>query len=526
MSIQLCPAQQIAFDALLKNLPLGSVFDLHGNTGSGKSTVLRRLHQQLGGAFLPIQDFIDELHGQHPFAIEEAFDRLMMKTIQANNVVIVDDFHLLSQVAMQGRNYPRQGLLCLPLLKLCTYATKAKKHLIFSSGDCYYGVSYSYHQTLQFKIKEFQLEDYTFLCHQYLDATIASRLDYNKIHRFAARLNAYQLRNACIQLLEIENLDTDKFIDYLRSCQLVSNVNLGEVQPVNLSDLKGLDDILKSLEANLIVPLEHDELAKELDLKPKRGVLLAGPPGTGKTTIGRALAHRLKSKFFLIDGTFISGTGDFYNAVHCVFEAAKQNAPAIVFIDDSDVIFESGSETGLYRYLLTLLDGLESETAGRVCVMMTAMNISNIPPALVRSGRIELWLETRLPDEAARSEILTSHLNQLPEVLASADVVQLVPATEGFTGADLKRLIEDGKNLYAYDRVQGVTLKSATEYFLAAVELVVSNKERYAEAEANSRQQVFAHSSKDREAAAIYQALIQQSFMNSSKEHYFIESDG
>jgi SpoVK/Ycf46/Vps4 family AAA+-type ATPase len=281
----------------------------------------------------------------------------------------------------------------------------------------------------------------------------------------------------------------------LRSRQLSSNVDLGEVQAVDLADLKGLDQILQSLEVNLILPLEQDQLAQELNLKPKRGVLLAGPPGTGKTTIGRALAHRLKSKFFLIDGTFIAGTGDFYNKIHQVMEAAKQNAPAIVFIDDSDVIFEGGDEHGLYRYLLTLLDGLESETAGRVCIMMTAMNLSNIPPALVRSGRIELWLETSLPDEAARSEILGSHLSQLPEALANAEVAQLVPVTEGMTGADLKRLIEDGKNLYAYDLVRANSLKPATEYFLAAVETVMSNKERYAAAEAQSRQQATQRSS-------------------------------
>ena len=64
-----------------------------------------------------------------------------------------------------------------------------------------------------------------------------------------------------------------------------------------------------------------------------------GPPGTGKTTIGRALAHRLKGKFFLIDGTIIAGTQDFYEKIHKVFRAAEENAPSIIFIDDADVIF-------------------------------------------------------------------------------------------------------------------------------------------------------------------------------------------
>jgi ATP-dependent 26S proteasome regulatory subunit len=144
---------------------------------------------------------------------------------------------------------------------------------------------------------------------------------------------------------------------------------------------------------------------------------------------------------------------------------------------------------GLSRYLLTMLDGLESQSAGRVCVMMTAMNVGNLPPAMVRSGRIELWLEMRLPDENARAAILAMHLNQLPELLAQVEPSQIVSATEGFTGADLKRLIEDGKTIYAYDRAKGHPLRTPSEYFLAAVETVRANKERYAVAEAQARRQ-------------------------------------
>jgi len=234
------------------------------------------------------------------------------------------------------------------------------------------------------------------------------------------------------------------------------------------------------LEANIILPFEQVELADELRLKPKRGVLLAGPPGTGKTTVGRALAHRLKSKFFLIDGTCISGTSGFYGRIQQVFEEAKHNAPAIIFLDDSDVIFENGDELGLYRYLLTMLDGLESASAGQVCVMLTAMDVSSIPPALVRSGRIELWLEMTLPDDAARAAILESLLRDQAAIFGGVDKKRLVEATTKFTGADLKRLIEDGKNLFAYDRVKREPLQPVTEYFLRAVETVRENKVRYA----------------------------------------------
>jgi SpoVK/Ycf46/Vps4 family AAA+-type ATPase len=336
-------------------------------------------------------------------------------------------------------------------------------------------------------IAPFTADDYRALAETYLGARQAERIDAKKVHRFAPSLNARQIRSTCEALRDDSSLDTDVFVAYLREHHMVSNVDLGEVQAVDLKDLKGLDDVLEALEANIILPLEDSAAAEELNLKPKRGVLLAGPPGTGKTTIGRALAHRLKSKFFLIDGTVVSGTHDFYHRINRIFEAAKQNAPGIIFIDDSDVIFETGQETGLYRYLLTMLDGLESASAGRVCLMMTAMDVGNLPPALVRSGRIELWLETRLPDEHARLAILADRCAELPNAIAPVDVGLLASLSDGLSGADLKRVVEDGKLLFAFARSRGTPMEPATEYFRRAIDTVRRNKQQYAAAEANAR---------------------------------------
>jgi transitional endoplasmic reticulum ATPase len=100
-----------------------------------------------------------------------------------------------------------------------------------------------------------------------------------------------------------------------------------------------------------------------------------------------------------------------------------------------------------------MLDGLESESSGRVCVMLTAMDVNHLPPALVRSGRVELWLEMRLPDRTARRSILARHLDSLSQLFPDLDYDAILDATDGFTGADLKRVVEDAKGLCAYNRV-------------------------------------------------------------------------
>lgn len=480
---KLSPSQQRAYDNLIRAISIGPVVVVWSREGLGRTTVIKEFHRDRGGEFISIKDYIDKLSPRNPIQMEEALEDLLMSALRKADLVIVDDLDLVYNVICGcgfGEAYPRGKYVEAILESVVSFAETQSKRLVFSNAGklsdaidnrCYWA-----------SIKKFTPEDYEFLCKHYLKAE-TDNVDFAKIHRFAPKLHAHQIKKACLWL-QGENVDTERFIEYLRSQNMVSNVDLEEVEEVDLHSLKGLDDVIEALEANIIVPLENDELSTTFDIKPKRGVLLAGPPGTGKTTVGRALAHRLQSKFFLIDGTYISGQDDFYRRVQRVFEAAKQNAPSIIFIDDSDVIFENKEDFGLYRYLLTMLDGLESESNKRICVMMTTMDVSSVPPALIRSGRIELWLETKLPDRAARLQILAAHAEKLPDVLRDVDLEQLADVTENLTGADLRRLMEDGKILYAYDRSRELPIEGTTTYFERALETIKSNKEKYLKAEA------------------------------------------
>jgi AAA+ superfamily predicted ATPase len=472
----LTPAQRSVATQLESGVAAADVNLLRVAPGMGRTVTLRSVHAKVGGAFVVARQFLNLLNKKSPNAIEETFLELLTETLHQHQIVVVDDLHLLMQV-VDHYNYGRANLINAVMTTLLDEAAGCGKKFVFAVSGENEPQAVS-QRAIVWEMEDFEPEDYTAIVEHYL-GNAAARLDMAKVHRFAPALTAYQLKNACVWLgLREPQPDTDSLIDYLRSRNISSNVDLEEVATVQWSDLKGVDDVIEELEAKIALPFENDRLASDLQLKPKRGVLLAGPPGTGKTTIGRALAHRLKGKFFLIDGTTNASSNDFYCRVNSIFEAARRNAPSVIFIDDADVIFEDGNR-GFYRYLLTMLDGLESASSERICVMMTSMNAGALPSALLRSGRVELWLNTRLPDESARATILHEKLCVLPPPVNAVDLPLLARESKGLSGADLKAVVEEGKLLYAGDLVKGRLMLAPEHYFLQAIRTCRMNRRNY-----------------------------------------------
>merc|ERR1719356_1284605 len=237
-----------------------------------------------------------------------------------------------------------------------------------------------------------------------------------------------------------------------------------DVEAVDLAKFPGLEGIKKELEQQVLFPLEQPELAEKLGLAPKRGVLLHGEPGTGKTTVGRWLAHRLKGKFFRVGEMMLQAD------IIKVFAAAQAAAPSVVFIDDADIVvggwrpIDGGRGSDIFRFLLGQMDGLTSrgerqQQNGDVIVILTGQNVQWMAKMLLRSGRIELWLKTKLPEPKIKRKILEKYVSEDPgamQLLAKngdvPDVRQASQAGDRYCGADLRRIVSDAKILAAWDR--------------------------------------------------------------------------
>src|SRR6266481_2623323 len=255
--ISLTPAQQAVFDGLLGGLAPGAALVLRGEAGLGKTTILQKVHATRGGALIGARDFMAMLAGRRRLDIEEAFLALIDGAVTSHDLVIVDDLHLVNRVA-EHYNYPWRYLLDAALTAILAEAEASKKTLLFGvEGDTPWPVA---RRAYSWQIGEFAVADYERLCRAYSSRT----LDYAKIHRFAPGLNAHQLKNGCRWLERTGSLNTDCFIEYLRSQYLTSNVEIAEVAQVDWRDLKGVDDVIQALEAKIALPLEHDALATEL----------------------------------------------------------------------------------------------------------------------------------------------------------------------------------------------------------------------------------------------------------------------
>ncbi len=218
-------------------------------------------------------------------------------------------------------------------------------------------------------------------------------------------------------------------------------------------DVGGLDEIKKALTDNLIVAMREPTKFTKMGIKPPRGALIYGPPGCGKTLIGRALATETGANMILVRGPEILSKwiGESEKAIREIFRKAKAAAPCVVIFDELDSLAryklgEGGTSENVLSQLLTEIE----EGISQVAVIGITNRPDILDNSLLRTGRLDLVLYAGPPDEKGRLEIIKILTKKMP-LASDVKLQELVIATQNYTGADLAALCREAAVLAMRD---------------------------------------------------------------------------
>ncbi|MFA6870509.1 MAG: CDC48 family AAA ATPase, partial [Methanomethylophilus sp.] len=246
----------------------------------------------------------------------------------------------------------------------------------------------------------------------------------------------------------------------------VSKENL-DIPKVSYDDVGGLGPAIGQIREMVELPLKHPELFKRLGIEPPKGVLLHGPPGTGKTMLAKAVAGETSSNFISIGGPEIMSKfyGESEGKLRQIFKDAEENAPSIIFIDEIDSIAPKRSEVQgeeerrIVAQLLSLMDGMTSR--GKVVVIAATNRPNSIDEALRRPGRFDREIEIGVPDQHGRLEILQIHTRGMP-LTKDVDLKLIAEKTHGYVGADLAALCREAAMAALHRALPDVNVEDET----------------------------------------------------------------
>ncbi|MGY5855570.1 MAG: AAA family ATPase, partial [Candidatus Thorarchaeota archaeon] len=245
-----------------------------------------------------------------------------------------------------------------------------------------------------------------------------------------------------VPIQETSKAEPDLDDEEKRLREMISDTIISERPNIKMSEVAGLADAKQAIDDAILTPMKHPELFKGKARQPWRGILFYGPAGCGKTLVAKAVASEVNATFFNVSAANIVSKwlGESERLVMNLFELARKNQPAIIFIDELDSIGVSrsgddvGGERRLKTQLLTELQGLASKEGERI----TLIGATNLPWELdfALRSRFEKKIHVPLPSREARSKIFETHMEDV-EVSPTVEYDELADLTEGYSGRDI-----------------------------------------------------------------------------------------
>eukprot|EP01098_Paradermamoeba_levis_P004936 TRINITY_DN2100_c0_g1_i1.p1 TRINITY_DN2100_c0_g1~~TRINITY_DN2100_c0_g1_i1.p1 ORF type:complete len:452 (-),score=174.52 TRINITY_DN2100_c0_g1_i1:146-1501(-) len=241
---------------------------------------------------------------------------------------------------------------------------------------------------------------------------------------------------------------------------LVSVMKVDKAPLESYADIGGLEAQIQEIKEAVELPLTHPELYEEIGIRPPKGVILYGDPGTGKTLLAKAVANQTSATFLRVVGSELiqKYLGDGPKLVRELFRVAEEHAPSIVFIDEIDAIgtkrYEStsGGEREIQRTMLELLNQLDGfDYRGDVKVIMATNRIETLDPALIRPGRIDRKIEFPLPDMKTKKKIFSIHTSKMT-LSDDVNLDEFVGTKDDLSGADIKAICTEAGLLALRER--------------------------------------------------------------------------